>query len=197
MSAASSAQLGFLAPTASPTYGDALDEILHAAIVGICELPGKLVRPRWQPEPPQQPSFDTDWCAFGVTRADSDTFVYEGHIPAGNGGAGQSIIERDETLFVLHSFYGPNSHGLAERFRDGLEIAQNRATLAAAGVGLIEVGEATVLPVLLVEKWVRRVDVNVVYRRRTSRTYEVRNLISAELGLDNERYVTPIAVNNS
>jgi hypothetical protein len=197
MSASSSAQLGFLAPSASPEYGETLDDILQAAIVGICDLPGKLVRPRWQPDPPQQPAFDTDWCAFGVTRTEQDAFAYEGHIPAGNGGAGQSIIERDETLFVLHSFYGPNSHGLAERLRDGLEIAQNRATLAAAGVGLIEVGDAAVLPVLLVEKWVRRVDVNVVYRRRTSRTYEVRNLISAELGLNNERYSTPITVNNS
>lgn len=197
MNAQSSASLGFLAPSAEPDYGDALDDIMQAAVVGITGLAGNLVRPRWQPDPPQQPAFDETWCAFGVVRSAVDAFAYERHDAAGSQGQGQSIIERDEVLQVLHSFYGPNSNAVCERFRDGLELAQNRATLASAGIGLVEVGEAVMVPVLLTEKWVRRVDVTVYYRRRTSRPYEVRNLLGAELGLNNELYTTPINAPNS
>jgi hypothetical protein len=192
--ATSSQQSGYLRPTTSPVYNDPLDDILQAAIVGITGIPGSLVRPRWQPEPPQQPSFDTNWCAFGIVRSVVDAFAYEGHDPAGEG---TSSVDRDELLYVLHSFYGPSSHAICEQFRDGFEIGQNRAELLASGVALVEVGEATVLPALLKEKWVKRVDVTVTYRRRTSRVYQVRTIQSADAVLDNERYLTPINVPNA
>lgn len=187
---------GFLAPVAADPYDDALADVLQAAVVGICGIQGDLVRPRWQPTPPIQPPFDTNWCAFGVTLAKVDAFAFDNHQPAGNAGLGQSIIERDELLSVLHSFYGPNSSGIAERFRDGFEIAQNRDTLAANSLAVVEVGEAISLPALLMEKWVRRVDVTVTYRRRTKRTYNVQTITEGQLGLNNELYLTPIRVNN-
>lgn len=192
--ATSSQQAGYLRPTASPAYNDPLDDILQEAIVGITGIPGNLVRPRWQPEPPQQPSFDTNWCAFGIVRSVVDAFAYEGHDPAGEG---TSSVDRDELLYVLHSFYGPDSHAFCEQFRDGFEVGQNRAALLAQGVALMEVGEATILPALLKEKWVKRVDVTVTYRRRTSRVYQVRTIQSADAVLDNERYLTPINVPNA
>lgn len=184
---------GFLAPITAPSYDDALDDILQAAVVGIVGLPGNLVRPRWQPNPPNQPPFDTDWCAFGVVRSEVDTFAYSAHDPTNDG---TSSVDRDELLYVLHSFYGPNSASNCERFRDGFEISQNRDTLATAGVQLVEVGEAVTLPALLQEKWVRRRDVTVTYRRRTSRVYQINTVIAGQLGLDNEHYVTPITVTN-
>lgn len=184
---------GYLAPTSSASYDNALDDILHDLIMHITGLPGALVRPRWQPEPPQQPDFATDWCAFGILRAEVDTFPHERRaIPD----AEETYIERDEKLFYLHSFYGPNAHGYVERFRDGLMIGQNRAALAALNVAVVEVMDATILPALLKEKWVKRVDITTVYRRRTSRTFAVRTVQSAQSVLDNEHYVTPINVTN-
>lgn len=184
---------GFLAPIAAPEYDDALDDLLQAAVVGIVGLPGKFVRPRWQPNPPNQPPFTTDWCAFGVTRTEVDAFAYSAHDPANDG---TSSVDRDELLYVLHSFYGPNCGSNSERFRDGFEISQNRDTLAASGIQLVEVGEAVTLPALLQEKWVKRRDVTVTYRRRTSRVYQINTILTGQLGLDNEHYVTPITVPN-
>lgn len=174
--ATSSATAGYIAPSAAAAYDTTLEDVLQAAVVGLSGLSGALVRPRWQPEPPQQPSFTTDWCAFGIVRTTVDLFAVDRHDPAA---AGTNRVERDEILHVMHSFYGPNAHSNCERFRDGFEIAQNRDTLFANGIGLIEVGEAVILPALLKEQWVKRVDTTVQYRRRTSRTYQVLTITSA------------------
>ncbi len=180
---------GYLTPVAAPVYGDALDDVLQAVIVGLTGIAGNLVRPRWQPEPPQQPAFTTNWVAFGLVRQVDDTFAYVGHDPAGNG---SDDVQMDELLYVLHSFYGPDCHALCARFRAGLMVEQNRDALTAANIALMEVQDATHLPALLKERWVKRIDVTVVYRRRTSRTYNVLTIESGQLGLDNEHYVTPI-----
>ncbi len=180
---------GYIAPASSPAYGDALDDVLQSVIVGLTGIAGSLVRPRWQPEPPQQPAFTVNWVAFGLVRQVNDTFAYVGHNPAG---AGSDEVQEDELLYVLHSFYGPECHSLCARFRAGLMLAQNRDALTAANIALVEVQEATHLPALLKERWVKRIDVTAVYRRRTSRTYNVLTITSGQLGLDNEHYVTPI-----
>lgn len=186
--ATSSASAGFLAPISSSDYDDALDDTLQATIVGITGIPGKLVRPRWQPTPPVQPGFDESWCAFGVSRRSVDAFAHEGHDPSN----ATSTLERDELLMVLHSFYGPAAHGLCERFRDGLDLAQNRDALSSAGIGLVDVEEAISVPSLMHERWVKRVDITVVYRRRTARSFSIETVQSADNTLDNEQYTTPI-----
>jgi len=186
-----SSEAGYLAPAAAFPYDTALENILHDIVMGITGLPGDLVRPRWQTEPPQQPDFNTDWCAFGIVRTSADTFAYEGHDPAGDG---HDTVDRDELLYVLHSFYGPNAHGYCERFRDGFEISQNRDAAIAAGIGLVEVGEATILPALLKEKWVKRVDATVTYRRRTSRTYPVLTIVGGDVELNTEIAVINITI---
>lgn len=191
--ATNSASAGYLAPTASPVYDDSLDDIIHDLIVGLTGIAGDLVRPRWQSEPPQQPPFTTDWVAFGLSNSTVDAFAFESHDPAGEG---PTSVERDELLEYIHSFYGPHAHGLAERFRDGFEIGQNRDVLRAAGLGLVEVQRANKVPALLKEKWVPKVDVTVVYRRRTSRPYPVLTIQSATGGLVTEELgTTPIIVN--
>lgn len=181
---------GFLTPSSEATNDNALEDILQAAVVGITGIPGTLVRPRWQPEPPTQPAFNVNWCAIGIPRALEDAFAY--HATREN----DQVVERDEILYVLHSFYGPGASQMCKRLRDGLEIAQNRATLRAAGLALVECQEAVTLPALVKETWVKRIDVTVVYRRRTSSAYPVRTIESGQLGLDNELWVTPITVNN-
>lgn len=187
--ATNSSEAGYLLPTAAAEYGDNLDDVLQGAVVGMTGIVGSLVRPRWQPEPPQQPAFSTDWVAFGVTRSTVDPFAFE------RPGVSSENVERDEQLFVLHSFYGPNSHAICERFRDAFEISQNRDALRAAGITLVEVQEATILPALLKEKWVKRVDVTVIYRRRTVRTFSVLPIQSAVGQIVTEDRTIPLNVN--
>ena len=191
--ATNSAEPGYLEPSASPVYDDGLEDILQAAIVGITGLAGTLVRPRWQPEPPQQPDFAIDWCAFGLTDTEVDTFAYDKHDPAGQG---VNRVQRDEVLTVLHSFYGPNAHANCERLRDGFEVSQNRDFLRTNGITLIEVGKAQQLPALVKEKWVKRIDTTIQYRRRTSRTFQVLTITSAQGQIVTEEYTVPIVVTN-
>lgn len=187
--ATDSSASGFLAPSSQDVYDNALDDLLQAAIVGITGITGSLVRPRWQPEPPTQPDFAVDWCAFGIVDLDPDTFSFERHDPTGNG---STAVEEDEILTVLHSFYGPHASQLCERFRKGISITQNRDTLYSSGILLTEVQGAIVIPALLKEKWVKRVDVRVIYRRRTSTSYAILNVQSGQLGLNNGLWATPI-----
>jgi hypothetical protein len=195
--AQNSSTAGYLIPNAEPIYDNDLDDLFQTVVVGIVGLPGRLVRPRWQPNPPQQPPFNENWCALGIMRNTSDAFAYEKLVSGTNGNAdGAVLIERDELIYVMHSMYGPGAAANSKRLRDGLEISQNRDALIAAGVALVEVEESITAPALLQETWVRRVDTQVVFRRRTSRAYPVLTIESGQIGLNNERYVTPITVNN-
>lgn len=188
-----SSALGFIAPSGLALYDDALTDILQATIVGITGLPGGLIRPRWQVEPPTQPDFNVDWCAMGITKTTPDTFNYERHDPAANGGLGASYVEEDEVIIQLCSFYGPNSSKNCEVYRKGLMINQNRDALAAYFIYLTAVDEQVNVPALIKEKWVRRADVTVTYRRRTSTTYPILTILGGGVnGLDNGIYNTPI-----
>lgn len=187
--ATDSTTVGFLAPTQANPYDISLEDALQRIIVGITGIPGALVRPRWQPEPPQQPDYQTDWVAFGIVRTGVDTFSYHHHTDT------SQAVDRDELLYVMHSFYGPNCHGNCERFRDGWEIPQNRDSASALNLGLVEVQEAVHLPALLKERWVQRIDTTVIYRRRTSRDYPVLTITSAQAQVDTEVLVIPIVVN--
>lgn len=191
--ATNSSVAGYLAPSSASIEDTALDQILHDAVRDITGLAGDLVRPRWQTEPPQQPDFSVNWCAFGINRREPDVFAY-----ASSSNGSTTVVEQDELLHVLHSFYGPQSSALTARLRRGLAVAQNRDALVAAGLGLVEVQEDTILPALLKEKWVRRVDVNVIYRRRASSTFQVLTITSAtgSLVTDSPARTTPINVTN-
>lgn len=192
-----SSTAGYLAPASEPDYDDDLDDVLQEAVVGITGLPGPLVRPRWQSNPPQQPEFDVDWCAFGVTRVSGDIFSYQGFDPTANDAQGAVSLEEDELLYCLASFYGPNATKNCKRLRAGLAIGQNRATLASNNVAIVEVGESVNLPALLQEKWVKRVDMAVTFRRRVHRSFPILTIESGDVGLDNEHYVTPLTISNS
>lgn len=188
----------YLAPDPSPApvpvYEDALENVFHDFISGITGIAGSLVRPRWQAFPPNQPDFGTDWCAFGIQVTEADTFPFLGHEASPHGGLGADTLERDEFFKILHSFYGPNASAMQSRYRDGAQIEFNRYALTAAGVKLRYFLEATTVPALLKERWVKRVDVMVMFSRRVKRSYSVPSLVGGSLGLDNEHYVTPIII---
>lgn len=190
--ATDSSASGYLTPVVSPSYDSSLDDILHGCIVGITGLTPALVRPRWQRQPPTQPDFDVDWAAFGITGIDPDQFMYDWHDPDGNAGAGQNVIERDELITTLTSFYGPTSTAYCERLRDGFELSQNREMLRTANVTLMQCSPLQVVPALMKETWVRRVDMSVTFRRRTQRRYNILTVVPGALGLDNELYTTII-----
>jgi hypothetical protein len=178
---------GFLVPSSTSPAEDAdLEDVVQPILVGITGLTGSLVRPRWQVDPPAQPSPVTNWCAFGVTRSQGDITGSVVHDGSGDGGLGASTEQRHETLEILASFYGPAGQGYASLLRGGLGIAQNREALFLAGMGLIECSEITAAPALVNQNWLRRYDLTIRLRRRVDRTYPVRNLLSAHGTIEKE-----------
>ena len=186
---------GFLVPVgAVPTHDRALEDLIQVAIAGITGLPTALVRPRYQQVVPNQPDFETNWCAFGVSVSGQDTFAYQRHVPSLVSG-GDSVVERDEFLDILTSFYGANNNQFMARWRDGLSIDQNRAQLASYGIKLIGLGTPVPVPALLKNQWTRRVDLTCQFARRVSTTFGIRSIQSAEVILDTEDQSTVITVN--
>lgn len=177
-----------------PLYGDALDDLLQGIVSGITGVAGKFVRPRWQPEPPEHPPHDTNWIAFGLASFEFDVFPSIIHDPNGNSGNGVNIIERDERFKLATSFYGPDGQGIASRFRDGLMVEENRWPLVDANIGVIEVQQIINLPALLKEKWVRRVDLSVMLRRRVAHTYAVPTLIQGSLIVNTIEVIDEITI---
>lgn len=192
-----SATGGYLVPeSAAPLADDALDGILQVAVAGITGLPGALVRPRWQATPPQQPDAWTDWIALGVMGEEPDANPAILHKPGEDSGLGTDHMQRHVTVDVLVSCYGPNASGYAGMIRDGIVLSQNFGTLRDAGLSFISAGRAVLAPTLTNERWIRRVDLPLTFRRRIDRTYPIRNLLSAvgSIATDdgtNEQWSTP------
>jgi hypothetical protein len=168
---------GYILPTTTtPVFDEAFEDFLHDVFAGVTGIDGKLVRPRFQPEPPNFPAFGTDWLAFGVTGEVPDTFGYEEHRPDGEG---YDLTQRHEIVNVLLSFYGPNASANRSFLTDGLQIEQNRAALMAASVGVVACGGPMRAPVLQKERWLNRVDMTVTLRREIRRTYPILSFVSA------------------
>lgn len=186
-----SATGGWLQPTGkitAPAEGDALDDLLQQAVVGITGLAGTLVRPRWQPVPTQEPPApDTNWCAIGVhdeTPDDNAAVIHHGDGDAedtdtGALAGGWSETQRHSDLQVLASFYGAQALSYANILRDGLAIAQNRDMLRAGGLAFVSSGKAVAMPELVSNRWRRRFDVMIKFRRMVQRSYAVRNINEA------------------
>ena len=158
--------------------------------MGLSGIPGPLVRPRWQPVPPNQPDIKTNWLAFGIQGRPADTFAFEVHDPAANDGNGADIVNRNEVLEILLSFYGPQASGYASRVRDGFAVPQNREALLMAGMALIECGDITTAPALINQQWYRRFDMPVRIRRAVTRVYPVLHLVSAGITLHTDVGIT-------
>lgn len=185
---------GYLSPAQAPAplEGQALSRFLQQWIVGITGLPGTLVVPAWQPEPPSIPVAGTAWAAFKIARRPSDEYPFIGHNSAGNG---SDTLQRHEELELLLSFYDLGVNGQADNlaavFRDGTAIAQNRETLTNAGMGLVRVGQALAVPVLFKMRWQYRVDIEAVIRRQINRTYSVLSLQVAHANLYTDTGIPP------
>lgn len=179
MSGNTSATGGYLQPvTSAPANDEALENILQSMVVGITGLPGRLVRPRWQPIPPTAPEFDENWCAIGVMDQQSDMDPVQM-----NGADGVNRFRRNDEFSVLASFYGPDAGGFAQKLNDGLAIAQNREAIHQAGLVFVDSGAARPGPELLAQRWRRRWDLPLTFRRVVLRTYPILNFETSSLDL--------------
>jgi hypothetical protein len=178
-----SATGGFLSPDAVinplPLEDAAFSDFIQTVIAGITFLPGKNVRPNWQPVPPAQPDINTNWCAFGIEVTKSDTFPYVGHSASVNGAQGADFVLRYEDLSVNCSFYGPNADAYAVAARDGLAVAQNREILYLNGCAFVECGDIKTIPSLINTQWYYRVDMMIRLRREILKAYPVLNVLSS------------------
>lgn len=181
-----SATGGWMLPNNAPAplEGKALLDKIQETLVALSGIDTKLVRPRFQTEPPNIPDFGNAWLSFGIIRRPSDTnpvIVHDGAAAAGNG---QDSFQRQEELRILCSFYDQGSTGEAYMraglVRDGLTIPQNMEALQLSGIYLGYTGELTELPSLLKTKWLYRVDLDICFRRQIDRTYRVLNIESAQ-----------------
>lgn len=153
-----------------------LYRFLQQLVVGITGLPATLVWPRWQPEPPNQPDFGTDWCAIGQINREREPFAAIGRDPTDT----FDIVIRNEILTILASFYGPNAEASDEAFTMGLSLAQNREAAFLNGFGLVEVRESAIVPELLKNRWVPRVDTPFRLRRQQVYQYGIPNLVQID-----------------
>lgn len=167
-----SSQVGYLRPIQVPIEGDDLDDFLQKVAVGITGIPGPLVRPRWQDEPPNAPEFGTNWAAIGETERLSDTFPFEEFVE--NTGL---VVVRSQELNVLLTFYGPLARSNAQAFESGIGVKQNQESLSFEGYSVIEVGRMTFLADLQHNRWVKRVDINFKLRRTVVYVYPVQSLV--------------------
>lgn len=167
----------------APLEGKELKRFFQQWIVGITGLPGDLVRVRWQDEPPSLPDEGDAWVSVGIGDRASDTFPEVKHLGDQDGGNGVDQLRRNEEIELLNSFYDLGSNGRADHYgsilRDGLAIAQNLEPLALAGMGFVQGGNLTAVPVLVKQRWNYRVDLRLKIRRMITRNYPVRNLQSA------------------
>jgi hypothetical protein len=179
-----SATGGYLQATSSNAIEDeSLRVFFQNLVAGITGITGALVRPRWQPEPPNMPAFGTDWAAIGVTSRTRDVNAYTTHRTTSDGQGGTintDYTHRTEVLNVLCSFYGPNCESNSELLAMGLEVGQNREVMQLAGYGLVGVDDATMNADMWNEKWVTRIDLPFQIRRAQLYQYSVLNVIAAQ-----------------
>jgi hypothetical protein len=98
LTANTSASGGYLYPAPSAPLPANLSflEFLQQVFVSLSGLPGNLVFPRWQLNPPKQPDACVDWMAVGVQSITPDANAYVGTIPSTNASGFIEIIANPE-----------------------------------------------------------------------------------------------------
>lgn len=173
---------GYLTPTGSgPDYDEALERQISRWIRGVTGLATEMVLPRWTDPQPGIPKNGTTWCGFGISVTPRDG------TPANIQREESSEQWTWEQVTVLCSFYGPSGAEMASRFREGIAVEQNAATLrSAAGLALIETGKIFNLPELINNQWVRRYDITTTLSRKNIRTYGVKSLVDGSVSISGE-----------
>ena len=165
------------------------EDVLQSLIAGITGLPGNLVRPRFQPEPPAEPDTTVNWCAFGITNAQPQTYPELVHTSAGEG---EGHIISHASLNVLVSLYGPACHSLALTLQFGLYVPQNRSILRPAGLAFVQAGEIIEVPGQLGAGWRARADITLAFRQVQGASVAIRNITQSSGTFEADTKVQPV-----
>jgi hypothetical protein len=151
-----------------------LTQFLQTVLTGVSGIKGTLVRPKWQPSPPQDPDITVDWLAFGIASIDPNFNAYIATTPDNT-----TQYQRHQQLEVQVSVYGPEAQDTVGLITDGLQIPQNLAGLLSANMGLVEVTKALHIPELINERFFNRYEFAVVLNRQVQRLYPILSFVSA------------------
>lgn len=183
MSQKTSATGGFLIPNPQPTpvnttpAGLSFIQFIQQLLVGLSTFDGSLVRPQWQQEPPKQPDINTNWLAFGLGNVAADFNAYQSTVIEEN--VPVSTMERQETLPLIISVYGPAAYDNITLVRDGFQLTQNLTTLRQANVGFAYDTQAQHVPDFFNERWYDRWRMEIYIRRVVQRFYPILTFASA------------------
>ena len=121
-------------------------QFIQTVFAGVSGLPGPLVRPDWQPNPPKQPDGTVDWMGLGIESSTPDANSYVGLDADEN-----FVMQRHEDLEIVCQIYGPNALATARLIRDGFQVPSNIGALRYANMGFVEVKQARRQPDLVNE----------------------------------------------
>jgi hypothetical protein len=210
MTTNTSATGGYLVPASvpDPKQDQTFEDFVQQVFVGILGIDKKLVRPRFQLEDINLPAVGTDWVAFGATNYKPDTFAVEDanvsqYVDTGYWQLGYAVadspsdfaFQRNEEVTFLVSFFGPNDAKNMALLRDGLQVSQNRTILLENKITLVEATNSTRVPALVKDRWLDKIDLEVIVRRLILRSYPILTLRSATGTLYNEIDSVSINVN--
>ncbi len=164
----------YIKPQQDVPVGLSLTQFLQTVVVGISMIPGPLVRPKWQPEPPKQPDISVNWIAMGIEVDGRDYNAYVAY-KANN----EVDFQRNEDLSVSLSIYGPDAIDTYGLLSDGFQIDENRFAMFRNGVGYTDMSPGRRVPDLVNQRWVDRIETTVFLKRKVRRTYSVQTLVSA------------------
>lgn len=188
--ASDSSQYGYLQEIGGALEDPELTDAITSALAGVTGLTPDLVRPRWQPLPPNRPNGDVTWCAAGVVRREAMDYPWIAH-SLGTDGNGIDNMTDWTQLYVMASFYGPLAATYAGKLRRGLYVGQNRDDLYKVGVKVKEVGDANSVPDLVNMQYIDHVDVQIILVREAMTQYAVRNIVEADVVIVTETVSVP------
>lgn len=171
-----SATGGYLLPSATRPLPNSLNlnQFIQTVLVGLSGIAGDLIRPKFQVAPPKQPTIETNWVAFQIVSITPDANGYTGMQPNNS-----TIYSRNEEIEVQCSFYGPLAYDYADQVRDGFQIQQNLEALRLANMGFKETSGSTLVPDLVNDRWIQRVELSIILRRQVQRVYPILSFINS------------------
>jgi len=172
-----SATGGYLVPdTASiPPSDTALIDILQEWIAGVSGIESSLLRPRWQPDPPNLPGPLFTWGAFGIEIIPSEVYPSVTHYGEGEG---YSLLRRQEMIHLLITMYGPESQKRMGLLREGMILSQNRDNLLRQGMSVVKSTPCLTIPEMIKNKWIFRTDMKIILCRKITNKYPILNMQS-------------------
>lgn len=177
-----SSTAGYLQPTSinNELNDDALADFLQSIVVGITGLPGPMVRPRWQDEPPNPPDPGINWAAIGPGQYGRDWDSAQ--IKQDDGSI---LMIRNRTMEIVCSFYGPNAQATLELLANGLDLPQNREQMQLSGFALVGGMSPPILaPAIYKGKWYKKYDATFAVRQQQQYTYSILDLTAAQATLE-------------